>query len=55
MTNRKKRSIDRSHRIEVRLTDEEYKELEQLAYEEDTSISAVVRRAIKRLAENARR
>jgi len=47
MTNRKKRSVDRSNRVEVKLTDDEYQELEQLAFEDDTSLSTIIRQALK--------
>ena len=49
MTNRKKRSVDRRNRVEVKLTDDEYQELEELAYENDTSLSSIIRIAIRRL------
>ena len=48
---RKKRRIERDKRIEVRVTENEYDLLEKLAFEADTTLSAVIRAAIKRYAE----
>ena len=53
---RKKRSIERDHRIEFRLTEDEYDLLEKLAFQADTTLSAVIRAAIKNYAtDNYRR
>lgn len=55
MTPRQKRSVARNHRIEARLSDEEYRELEQIAYEEETTLSNILRRAIKAFSKARKR
>ena len=36
-----------SHRIEIRLTEELHNELQRLAYEEDVSVSQLIRRLLR--------